>query len=228
MPEQLVLPVQLPLSISFDDFIGEQNEPALRHLKTSLQEAPEPILLYWGHEATGKTHLLIASCCFLNQEKKTTLYFDLDDYQNLAPEIFDNLEQIQLLAIDNIEQIQGILKWEEALFNCFNQMRQLKIPLLISSRISPEKINYQRDDLTAHLFWGPIYQLADLNGEEIEQVLLRIINQRGLNFSPAAIHYLLTQSQYNLKNLVTMVETLDLISLQEKRRITIALIKESI
>ncbi len=225
MSEQLVLPVQLSSSMHLEDLIGEQNKVGLAHLTQSLTSLPELFLFYWGKKGTGKTHLLIAACQQLSEQGKVGLYFDLADYQNLEPCIFDNLRQIQLLAIDNIEKIQGIVQWEQAFFDCFNKMRQHRIPILMTANTPPNQINYQLADLKSRLSWGVVYQLVELNEEEIRQVLLRIISQRGLNFPDLAIDYLLTHYQRNLIDLIAMIEALDLASLKEKKRITVAFIK---
>ena len=229
MLEQLAFPFHLPEKMRLDNFIGAENQAALNHLKQSIEQASnhyEVLLYFWGKPTTGKTHLLIAACHQYYLNGKRALYIDFNEEATLDPTILDNLEEIDLLALDNIEHILNNPLWETKLFQCFNQMQQHIIPMLLSANCPPQQLNVALADLKSRLSWGATYHLQILDNDETIDVLKRVALQRGLNFSDIALQYLINHYQRDLKHLIDLVEQLDVISLQQKRKITIPLIKE--
>ena len=127
---QLPLPVTLPVDENFDSFVNTGNEEVvsvLEQIADALphwREAPElgplaslqlPLLTLLGSTAIGKSHLLFATCHQLAEKSVSHLYLNLNNYEAWSLDIFEGLENLSLIALDNIHAIAGDLRWEEAL-----------------------------------------------------------------------------------------------------------------
>jgi DnaA family protein len=70
-----------------------------------------------------------------------------------------------------------------------------------------------------------LFPVTDNNHEEAIRFITKI---KSLNLGDNEINYLMTHSNRNISNLVEIIEKLDKLSLQLKRKITIPLIKKVI
>ena len=72
------------------------------------------------------------------------------------------------------------------------------------------------------------YQLQSLDDNSRKLALQYRAEQKGLNFSATALQFLLTHYDRNLTSLMKMLDRLDTRSLQEQRKITVALVKREL
>ena len=71
-------------------------------------------------------------------------------------------------------------------------------------------------------------ELFPITNNNHENAIRFITKTKSLNLGDNEINYLMTHSKRNISNLVEILEKLDKLSLQLKRKITIPLIKEVI
>lgn len=220
--QQIPLNLQLRAEASFDNFVSVGNEPLLH----TLCELTEPYVYLWGDEACGKTHLLQALCHQAYQQDKTAAYIPLRDGDISEPEILSGLENLDLVCIDDLDIIAGQDKWETALFNLFNLIRDRGGRLLISARFAPNKIQVQLADLVSRLNWGVVFQIAGLQDQDKIGVLQLRAEQLGLELSTEVAEYLLKRSPRDMANLFSLLGKLDTASLTEQRRLTIPFVRQ--
>lgn len=220
--QQIPLDLQLRAEATFDNFVSVGNE-ALLH---TLRESDERYIYLWGGEASGKTHLLQALCHQAYQLDKTAAYIPLRDDDISAPEILSGLETLDLVCIDDLEMIAGQAKWEMALFNLFNLIRDKGGRLLISAGFAPNKTNIQLADLVSRLNWGVVFQIANLQDQDKIEVLQLRAGQLGLELSTEVAEYLLKRSPRDMANLFSLLGKLDTASLTEQRRLTIPFVRQ--
>ena len=72
------------------------------------------------------------------------------------------------------------------------------------------------------------YELYPINDKDILDALKYISKLTSINLGDKEARYLVTYSQRNISNLVHILESLDQLSMEMKRKITIPLIKEVI
>ena len=72
------------------------------------------------------------------------------------------------------------------------------------------------------------YELYPINDKDIFDALKYISKLTSINLGDKEARYLVTYSQRNISNLVHILESLDQLSMEMKRKITIPLIKEVI
>ena len=110
--EQLLLPVSVSEHMVFDSFYPGPN----LEIYQSLQDHVEKFLWISGTKGSGKTHLLQAAFHQCIRLANKSLYIPMQEYEQLSPEILDDLDQLDLICIDDIEFILGCQAWEWAQF----------------------------------------------------------------------------------------------------------------
>ncbi|EKD92326.1 MAG: hypothetical protein ACD_29C00062G0003 [uncultured bacterium] len=225
------IPIQLPLNIQlrddalFSNFFVGKNELLIETLKLFSQNIAEPFIYCYGEKGTGRSHLLQACCHLAFEKKHDAFYLSLKNFDELTPDIFNNLEQYELICIDDIECILDNAKWAEAFFHFYNRMRDNKTNMLISAHQSPQKLSCILPDLKSRLTSGLILEIQNLTDTQKIQVLKMRAENRGLFLSDDVANYLLNRFSRNMSDLFSIFETLDRASLATKRKLTIPFIK---
>ena len=116
---QLVLPLRLADHAVFDSFHAAGNEVLVASLiETAAGQVGHGCWL-WGGPATGKTHLLQATC---DRAGDNSIYIPLSMLGDAGPVILDGLAGRQIVCIDDVDAVAGDADWEAALFDLFNQV----------------------------------------------------------------------------------------------------------
>ncbi|HHJ81033.1 MAG TPA: DnaA regulatory inactivator Hda, partial [Candidatus Tenderia electrophaga] len=118
--KQLPLGMWLREGASFENFLASLLN---QQLLASLKNPAEPFVFLWGTESAGKSHLLQAACHSLTAKGESSVYLPMSEAAQFAPEMLEGLEQISLVAIDDVDAIAGDRDWETALFNLYNRIR---------------------------------------------------------------------------------------------------------
>lgn len=221
MNQQLTLGIHLRDDATFDNYYSGDNEQVIHNLKA--QE--EPYVFLFGESGTGKSHLLQAACHEIGKEGLPVVYLPLAE-EGLMPAMLDGLENMSLIALDDIQSVAGDEDWEHALFNLYNRVRDKEGSMLVSSNEPLASLNIQLADLRSRLSWGPIFKLTSLSDKEKQLALQQRAKNRGLDLADEVVTYLLKRSPRDMNSLFTLFETLDKASMVEKRKLTIPFIKD--
>lgn len=226
MSKQLALGLTLPESTGLDSYLPAANRQAVADLTACAEGTGEPFLYLWGAEQTGKSHLLQAATQLADRAGRGALYIPLDQATQLSPAIFDDLEQLDLVCLDDVERIAGRTEWEQGVFGLFNRLREGGKSLLVAARCSPLNLPIRLPDLASRLSWGLCYQLQPLNDQDKIQALTVVAARRGLPLSDETARYILRHTQRDMGSLRRLLKRLDQASLEAKRGLTIPFIKE--
>ena len=148
--------------------------------------------------------------------------------KELSVDILESLESMELVCIDGIESIVGNKVWEIGLFNLINRSLNSKNRLIFTSSKNIDVMNFELTDLDSRLRKIQSHELYALADDEILSALKHIANLRSIELGSKEAQYLLTYANRNISDLVQILESLDQISMEMKRKITIPLIKEVI
>ena len=228
---QLPLAVQLPDDETFASYISEQNQHIVEQLKHIITEVnvensrPKACYLF-GQVASGKSHLLHASCAFASSLSLTSLCLSFSELQHLSVEFLEGLEQIDLVCLDDIQLIAGNEKWQQAVFDLFNRMNEQGRCLIISGTESVAQLGLSLPDLESRLSWGVVTQIKPLSDDDKMDAFLFRAKQRGLLLQDEAVKYLFNRFSRDLGDLLQCLDQLDKASIREQRKITIPFIKE--
>ena len=221
------IPLQLtPLRDSrFENFVDGPNHAVVEALKHMPDEPGSHVFLYGG-EGSGKSHLLNAMCVATRERDERAFYLALKRVPKNAIASLEGLEKLDLVCVDDLHVIAGDQAWEEALFHCFNRIREANGRLLVSSRERLSALELGLPDLKSRLAWGLRLQLLPLEDQDKLEVINLHCIALGLTLPEDVQQYLLKHHDRSMAALIHTVESLQQAALTHKRRITIPLARE--
>lgn len=209
----------------FEDFVVGPNKAVVEALKHIPDEPGSHVFLHGG-EGSGKTHLLNALCHETRERGGRAFYLALKRLPTDAIESLQGLEKLDLVCVDDLHVIAGIDAWEEALFHCFNRIREVNGRLLISSRKPLSELDIGLPDLASRLAWGLRLPLIPLEDHDKLKVISMQSHALGFSLSEEVQQYLLKHHERSMSALIQTVENLHQAALITKRRITVPLARE--
>lgn len=224
MAEQLALNLRLRDAAVFEGYHAGENGSAVQALVGLAQGEGEAQVFLWGAAQTGKTHLLQAVCHRASARGLASAYLPLTELGHEA-EVLAGLEDVQVLALDDVESVVGRPDWERALFNLINGLRERGHRLVLASRQNPTHLPVALPDLASRLLWGPVFHLAPLDDEAKLIVLTQRAARRGFELPVDAARYMLRHHPRDLGYLLGLLDTLDEATLAAQRRATIPFIR---
>lgn len=225
LDQQLTLGVSLQDSARFDNYLPGPNREVVAQLQSVLT-ATTPVQLYcWGAAGLGKTHLLQAICNASSGAGHSAVYIPLDQSTDLHPAILDGLDEQRVVCLDDLDRVAGQADWEEALFHCYNAVRQRGGSLVVSADAAPSRLSLKLADLRSRLESGLIYNLQALDDEQRLQALQLRARSRGFELPEDTGQYLIRRVPRDMVALFRLLDKLDRASLSAQRRLTIPFVK---
>lgn len=229
MLKQLILNLHQKTPATFDNFIGQESQGIIAAIRDSMLSADFQYLYIWGKPGSGRSHLLKAACHFAAGQQKTAMYVPLQELRQHAHSIenfFTELEQLSLVAIDDIDVILGDAALEEALFHFYNRMQLTQKCLLIAGSKPPNACHILLPDLKSRLMAGLVFQIQDLSDDEKILLLQQLARIDGWDIPNEVAHFLLTRCSREMHDLLDILRKLDEATLVAQRRLTIPFVKE--
>ncbi|WP_456379433.1 DnaA regulatory inactivator Hda [Thiolapillus sp.] len=217
MNRQLPLAVELRPTITLEDFIPGENGQLLTLLKSIAAGKNGETLFISGASASGKSHLLMGLCSQAEQLGRSCAYLPLEQLHPLSPELLSGLEEMDIIAVDDVQHIAANPHWERGLFVLFNLAHGLRRNLIFSADQGPTHLPLGLPDLGSRLSWGSVYQLHPLDHNGLMELLQTQAQKRGLQLKPKVAQWLLTHCNRSPRNLLNLLEQLDQAALAEKR-----------
>lgn len=222
---QLPLGLALRDSARFESFFPGQNREAVAGLQAAARERGESPIYIAAPAGLGKTHLLQAACHAAGECRRTAAYLPLGELRHTPAAVFEGLEQLEVVCLDDIDAIAGDPLWEQALFDLFNRLRDAGRTLLVTASLRPNAAGFELPDLVSRLRWGVCYVLRPLAEADIVAALACRARGRGLELPAETAQFLLRRFPRDLPTLFALFDTLDFASLVEQRRLTIPFVK---
>jgi DnaA family protein len=127
-----------------------------------------------------------------------------------------------VVCADDVERLDEA--GQIALFNAINQARESGSTVLAAGDAPPAQLAL-REDLRSRLGWGLVYQVKPLSDAEKALFLRAEAARRGLSLSDEVVWYLLTHVRRDLHSLTALLDRLDRASLEQRRPITLPLVR---
>jgi len=222
---------QLPLGFeaselfTFESYVPGNNVVAVGLAQQLASDQGEKQLYFWGESGLGKSHLLQACCNLAAKNKHTVCYLTQSEIAGQSADMFDGLEQLELICLDDIETWLVDATWETALFDLINRVRENNSRLIMASTHPPEDAFVQLPDLRSRLAWGPVFQLQALTDKEKFQALRFRAKQSGLELPENVAAYLMQRYPRDMFGLFERLAVLDKASMAMQRKLTIPLVK---
>ena len=128
-----------------------------------------------------------------------------------------------LVVVDDVELLDDAA--QVALFNAINAARESGGTVLAAGNAPPAQLPL-RGDLKSRLAWGLVYQVKPLSDAEKALTLHAEAQRRGLKLSDEVVWYLLTHVRRDLRSLTALLEHIDRASLEQRRAVTLPLVRE--
>lgn len=217
---QKVLDIFLPKERSLDQL---KNFSFLKKMISEIElffNNDENFLLLNIKEDLIRNYLFHAS---LNTYKKQPKIIDLNE-NIFNPEEFKNpMVFIKNLSSDTLNQESEIF-----LFNGFNYCLNKNTKILFSSNDFIKNLDIKLADLESRLNTVLPVEILNPADEEKMNLINFELQQRGLEINDKEMKYIFTHHSRDLNSLLNLAEKLDEISHQEKKSISINLIKKII
>ena len=207
---QLILDLLPDSPPTLDNFVPGGNAETVAALTEWLAGGHrDTSFCLYGESGCGRSHLLLAS---------TFEYVDANRNPALK-----GVADVTELAVDNVDALDA--DGQIALFNHFNRLKMAGGRLLTAA-VQPPAHLALREDLRTRLGSGLIYRLQPLSDAEKAEAIAAQAKERALKLSPEAINYLLRHAPRDMRTLSMLVVALDQYTLEQKRAVTLPLLRE--
>lgn len=224
---QLHLGLTLDSGATFASFYPEGNELAVRLLQDMSTPQGEPQVLLHGASGSGKTHLMHAYCQILASAGCRVTYLPLSELCARDPaNVLPGLETLHSVCIDELDAVLAEPRWETALFDLLNRLRETGARLLLAARCNPVHERTVLPDLASRFGWGPVVHLRLLRDVPLERALRHRADALGLTLGDASVAYIRTRGPRLTSELFRFLAQLDAASLAEQRALTVPFIRK--
>lgn len=207
----------------FASFIVGPNREAWMAASAWASASGAQVLHLRGSPGTGKSHLLQAAIAAVDRASVRAMYVPLRELGALGANVLDDLDQIDVLAIDDIDACAGSADWERGLFNLYNALDAARCRLLWSARAAPR---FSLPDLQSRLDASLIYQLHELDEADKHAALRARAHTRGLSLPESVIDFIMRRKRRDLGTLIALLNELDQASLASGRALTVPFVRE--
>jgi len=216
---QLGLPISLDSKMLLDNFIANSELVNLIHQLFQDKKASE--IYVYGLTGQGKTHVLQGVVLKALASDKNSIYIDCID--SFPEHLIDFIDQLSFISLDNVDLISK--ENQEIFFDLYNRARQAGVVILSSGCSLPSDLGVMKD-LKTRLSLAAVYKLEELNDVLKMNVLDNQMSDRNLTIDSKVYEYLFKNYSRDLKILLSLMDELDIASLQSKRAISIPFVKK--
>jgi len=218
--KQLLLEIAAPPVPTLDNFVTGRNAELVAALRALAAGRPGERSVYlWGVGGSGRTHLLDGTIRAAAAAGTSAIRVEA----GRAEAALDAAHACEVVAVDDVDLLDA--RAQLGLFALQNRLRERGGALIAAGSVAPAGLAL-RPDVATRLAWGVVYEVHALDdGEKVEAMRARA---RGLGFDlPAEVcGYVLRHARRDLGSLIAIVDALDRLSLETRRALTPALVRE--
>lgn len=206
---QLALEFPQDVDFSMENFMESKGNSLALHGITQL-EGQGDVLVIYGEEGVGKSHLAAIWQNLTNARDVRTI---------------TSFVGVTHIYADDLETFTA--EEQEQLFHAFNHIKHVNGALLVTSHTPPAQMDLL-PDLKSRLLTGQQIEIMPFNEHELSVLFAKWAFERQLELPQEVIQYLLKRCERSPKVMENMLAKLDLLSLEQKRKITVPLAREAL
>lgn len=231
-----VFDTHLAHEYTFDNYVkGEANKLArsiaLTIATKPMQTAFNPFFIY-GDSGVGKSHLVNAIGLKLleTHPDKRVLYISAHDFlmqytdsvpKNKFNDFMYFYQSIDCLIIDDIHEISGKPKTQEALFNIFNHLQRNRRQIIFTSDKAPSKLDGFEERMSSRFVMGATAEIHRPDEQLRRAILKAKIAKNQLSIPKDVIDYVATNITGNVRDLEGVLNTMLLQSITSDTEISL-------
>lgn len=232
---------QLNPSYSFDTFIEGTCNRLARSAGYAVALNPgntafNPLYIY-GNSGLGKTHIAQAIGLEVKQRRpdKQVLYVSMNrfqaQFQNAAikgelNDFINFYQMIDVLIVDDIQEIAGKEKTQNAFFNIFHHLQMSNKQLIITSDKPPVELKDIEQRLLTRFKWGLSTELEVPDIETKVKIIKNKANVMNMEISDEVVNFLAQNINANVREIEGTLSSLSANASFMGKKITVALAKE--
>ncbi|MGE4351865.1 MAG: DnaA/Hda family protein [Bdellovibrionales bacterium] len=219
---QYHLPLPQAEAMSVEDFLpSSANEEAVRWLlHHEPSEWPSHVLILYGPEGSGKTHLLSIWCDVVGATR-----IDPGNRDVLA-RLVAGESDAKAVALDNVDRFAGDKEVEEWLQHFYNATKAAGIPVLMTARTAPAAWGLTLRDIETRLKSCLSVALKEPDDELMRGLFVKLFRDRQLMVEAGVVEYLAQRVDRTGTAICGVVAALDEASLQQSRKISIPFVQK--
>jgi DnaA family protein len=217
---QLLLELRPEPAPSFDNFVVGRNAELVARLAALSDPAVSDQIYVWGPPGSGRSHLLHAALAAAQARQRPASLIE-------AAQLGEQLAATpnSLVILDDIDALSDVA--QITLFRTFNAARRIGLALLLSGPEPPLRLQAAlREDLRTRIGSALIFEVQPLSEDEKAAALRQHAVNRGMRLDESLIDYVLRHGRRDLPTLLAVLDTLDRTSLEQKRPVTLPLLRE--
>ena len=229
-PKQLNLDVKLDEAININNFIICPSTEIILKASRDFISGPDTTKTFflWGKKGAGKNYLLHSINREFLEKKLHSAFISFENSLLDNPSVLDGLEDLDVIFIESMEQFPSSKEWELALFNLINACLLKECKIFISSQVTAKHMEINLVDLKSRLLAFPAFELPEINEDEKLKAMQEAASRKGWELEDNVLSYILTHTSRNLSDLMSLMNELDTFSLEKKKKVSIALVRELI
>lgn len=224
----------------FHNFFEGASNKLARAVGESVADNPgktafNPLFIHGG-SGVGKTHLCHAIGNKIIQQfpDKKVIYISSHLFQvqftdasrnNTANDFINFYQGVDVLIVDDIQELAGKEKTQNAYFHIFNHLHLLGKQIILTSDKAPIDLQGVSERLITRFKWGMTAELLKPDLELRKKILSNKIKQDGLNISEAIVDYIAENITDHVRDLEGIITSLVAHSLVYNRNVDMELAK---
>lgn len=234
---------QLNPEYRFENFIEGESNRFPYSIGKSLAENPKqttfnPFFLH-GASGVGKTHLVNAIGLAVKEKfpRRRVLYVTAHQFMvqftdsrrnNTFNDFIAFYQTIDTLIIDDIQELAGQEKTQEAFFHVFNHLKMNGKQIILTSDRAPAAMQGMEDRLLTRFKWGLTAELEKPNQDLCRRILLSKIRRDGLSIPDDVVDYVSANAGESVRDLEGVINSLMAYSVVYNRDIDMPLAEQVI
>ncbi len=207
---------------TFDNYVEGTSNRLPRSVAESVANKPgrtfNPLFIH-GASGVGKTHLVNAIGSKIKElhPELRVLYISAHLFQvqytdSILQKSFNDFmrfyQSIDVLIIDDIQEIAGLQKTQNAFFHIFNHLHLNGKQLIMTSDRSPMQLKGMEERLITRFKWGLTAEIERPDLELRKNILRSKTHKDGLKFSEDVIEYIAQHVDASVRDLEGIVVSL--------------------
>ncbi|MGR8921453.1 MAG: DnaA regulatory inactivator Hda [Gammaproteobacteria bacterium] len=204
---------------------GGNAEPVAALERWCAGRGPAVVFL-WGAPGSGKSHLLEAAVNEAGARQGCrAMYLPLAEFADAGAAVLEGLDEVGVLALDDIDAVAGRPDFERALFALYNALAARGGRLLWAAGRNRGERLFSLDDLDSRLAASLSYQVRAPDDAHKAAALTLAAERRGLRLAPPVAEFILRRQSRDMHDLVAILDLLDRASLRDGRALTIPFVR---